>query len=123
MTEEKPSEAVPDPHKDVRRVAIDAFCMECDRVTPHVAIYVGHLLKARRCRTCGYIAGAGKLDLVKSYFDDALDRVLTKPGRLLKEFPHRRAMFAHALKRLPGKSIEEISYIKELLVDEEDWEK
>jgi len=62
----------------------DLHCETCDRVTEHELEYTGRLLDSVRCTVCGAHLEVPARDMLPSYLADLEQRVVSKPGRMLR---------------------------------------
>ncbi|MDK1030615.1 MAG: bh protein [Planctomycetia bacterium] len=98
---------------DVRIVKVEAECAECGEETLNEAVVVGKLLKCRRCMQCGNWVSPGRRVLAEAYFNEAIDRALTKPYRWLRQ--EHRYNWKGELVRLPLRLLEKLRQEKEYL--------
>ena len=67
------------------------YCLRCGREQPHRFVYAGVpekgelYLKAAVCRECGNAVRMDRIAIVESYTRKMVERVVTKPFRMLKE--------------------------------------
>jgi hypothetical protein len=105
---------------DVRIVRVEAECPECGDVTLNEAVVVGKMLKCRRCMECGNWVRPSTRVMAEAYFNEAIDRALTKPYRWLRE--EHRYNWKGELVRLPMRLLEKLKkeklYLKALFGSE-----
>jgi len=98
---------------DVRIVRVEAECPQCKEVTLNEAVVVGKLLKCRRCLQCGNWVRPSRRLLAEAYFNEAIDRALTKPYRWLRQ--EHRHNWKGELVKLPMRLLSKISKEKRYL--------
>jgi len=107
-----------------KSVEIEAYCSACKKVTTQDATYVGKFLRDRKCKECGAIESGDKGKLLKAYADDMVDRVLTKPYRLRKEWQEKRGDMLHSLPgRILRRPFREVDQLSDMLGESKEPEK
>ena len=95
---------------NVHRVVL--HCHECHQVAEHELTYAGRILASSRCTACGHQVRHEEQDLRTEYLHDLEQRLLTKPGRLVRRAARHPVRFAVSLPaavlRQPGKLLTEI---------------
>lgn len=61
-------------------------CSRCHQEAAHDLRYAGRLLAEIRCHNCGYTTRRDPSVLRTAYAEDVKQRVVTKPGRMLRRF-------------------------------------
>jgi len=87
-------------------------CSECGLTTEHDLRYAGRLLESTRCSHCGHVVELQQRVLLPAYLHDLEQRLVSKPGRLLRRaardgLPFLRELPA-AIVRQPFKIAREI---------------
>ena len=80
----------------------ELFCPACNQDCTHVITYVGDQISRIECALCHRRVEISRHELVKRYAADFLERVLTKPQRMTKEFEMDLRRF---LRSLPGRVV------------------
>jgi hypothetical protein len=70
------------------------LCHNCGQEASHQLAYAGRLLVATTCAHCGYSV---KHDIRCRYLADLRQRVVTKPGRMLRRFRRHPVSFVSSL--------------------------
>jgi hypothetical protein len=74
-------------------------CTSCGQTAEHELRYAGRLLESTRCTHCGHIVELEQRVLLPAYLHDLEQRVVSKPGRIVRRVGTDGATF---LKGLPG---------------------
>ena len=62
----------------------DLRCESCGEVADHELRYAGRLLESTRCANCGHHIVLTQRSLVPAYVRDLEQRMVSKPGRMLR---------------------------------------
>jgi len=88
------------------------FCINCNEETEHSVNYIGEYLKSIQCNKCGKKFEIDRRHLRTVFAEDFIERVLSKPHRMSKDFKEAMAYMVPFLpKRLfrePKKVLKEI---------------
>ena len=80
---------------DIHRVEL--VCDSCRQRTVHELRYAGRLLASSRCTSCGYRMRHEEQDLRAAYVQDLEQRLLSKPGRMVRRAIRHPVRFAASL--------------------------
>lgn len=104
------------------KLLIDAYCSRCRQETTNEAVWVGRLLKGRRCAECGLVMKPSRRLLAKCYLEELEDRVVEEAQKLRKTYGHNwRRLSLMVPSRLVSNSLKELLYVSELFRAEETW--
>jgi len=96
-------------------VEIKGYCPVCKTDTPNIAVYVGQLLKQRKCKICGKVISSLYKLRLEAYWDELLERASRKTLEVREEYRGRWVEFLAVLPlKLGIKAVEEAHYLKEL---------
>jgi len=88
------------------------FCINCNEETEHYVNYIGEYLKSIQCSKCGKKFEIDRRHLRTVFAEDFIERVLSKPHRMSKDFKEAMAymipFFPKRLFREPKKVLKEI---------------
>ena len=77
----------------------DLRCESCGEVADHELRYAGRLLESTRCTNCGHHIVLTQRSLVPAYVRDLEQRMVSKPGRMLRRAARDPLGYA---RQLPG---------------------
>lgn len=77
----------------------ELHCETCDRLTDHELHYTGRLLESTRCTVCGTHLDVPARDMLPSYLADLEQRIVSKPGRMVRRAGQDPRGFLRALPR------------------------
>ena len=98
---------------------MDGYCLKCGKVTPNAAVYVGDLLKQRKCLVCGEVMACEPGAMAKEYLKELAHRALDKPDELAREYRTDPTGFVMSIPfRAVSKSIRELDYLCKLFLPE-----
>jgi tRNA(Ile2) C34 agmatinyltransferase TiaS len=80
---------------DIHRVEL--VCDSCRRLTVHELRYAGRILASTRCTACGYQMRHEEHDLRAAYMHDLEQRLLSKPGRMVRRAIRHPMRYAASL--------------------------
>ena len=102
-------------------VEIDGYCPNCKKETLNTAVYVGKLLKQRRCKSCGEVIPSLYKLRMEAYFNELMERLCRKPIEVREEYRGRWLDFLTVLPlKLATKFYREAHYLKDLFGPEEE---
>jgi DNA-directed RNA polymerase subunit RPC12/RpoP len=78
----------------------DLRCESCGEVADHELRYAGRLLESTRCSNCGHHILLDQRSLVPAYVRDLEQRLVSKPGRMLRRAARDPLGYA---RQLPGR--------------------
>ncbi|WP_158894956.1 hypothetical protein [Amycolatopsis anabasis] len=85
-------------------------CPRCGQETRHELAYAGRLLVVTTCTRCG---NSLERDVRARYLADLRQRMMSKPGRMLRRFRRHPLSFTTSLPRtVPSKPLELIAEVK-----------
>ncbi|HAX17669.1 MAG TPA: bh protein [Actinobacteria bacterium] len=88
------------------------FCINCNEETEHSVNYIGEYLKSIKCEKCKKKFEIDRRHLRTVFAEDFIDRVLSKPHRMSRDFKEAMAymvpFFPKRLFHEPKKVIKEI---------------
>jgi hypothetical protein len=91
---------------------ITLFCINCNAETTHTVTYIGDYLKSIQCDSCLKKVEIDRRHLRTVFAEDFIDRILSKPHRMTKDFKEAMAylvpFFPKRLLKEPKKVIKEI---------------
>ncbi|MDP4083779.1 MAG: bh protein [Bacillota bacterium] len=73
------------------------FCVHCNDETPHIITYINSKIISVKCEECNKVSEV-KVDILKEFFKEMYERLLTKPSRITQEYKEDLNKF---LKHLP----------------------
>ena len=90
----------------------DLACETCGEIREHELHYAGRLLESTRCTVCGTEVEVTPRAMVPAYLRDLEQRVVSKPGRMLRRAARDPVGFARylpgAIARQPAKFAREL---------------
>lgn len=63
---------------------VELTCHSCHRLAEHELTYAGRILASSRCTACGHLVRHEEHDLRAAYLHDLEQRLLSKPGRMVR---------------------------------------
>jgi len=109
------------PRDELRRpneLEIEGYCLNCGRVTSNRAVWVGKLLKTRRCESCGEVMSARRRVMAKCYLDEFADRLAKLPPLVKPEKIRALGGRAHKLpSRALRRAAKEMAYLSDLFLN------
>jgi hypothetical protein len=75
----------------------ELLCTSCGETAEHELRYAGRLLESTRCLNCGHVVELEQRALLPAYLHDLEQRVVSKPGRMLKRASTDRSSFLRGL--------------------------
>ncbi|MDD5658397.1 MAG: bh protein [Actinomycetota bacterium] len=88
------------------------FCINCNSDTEHTVSYIGEYLKSIQCNKCLKKIEIDRRHLRTVFAEDFIDRILSKPHRMSRDFKEAMAylvpFFPKRLFKEPKKVIKEI---------------
>jgi len=101
--------------KERRVVEVTAYCFKCQEETANQAVYVGDLLKSRRCEQCGDVVSPAKRLMVDAYLDEFFERLCHKPVEMKHKYQNHWLRLAALIPaKFFTKLRNEIHYVGEL---------
>jgi hypothetical protein len=77
----------------------DFPCSACGETAEHELRYAGRLLESTRCTNCGHVVELEQRVLLPSYLHDLEQRVVSKPGRIIRRASTDGGRFLRGLPR------------------------
>jgi hypothetical protein len=74
-------------------------CTACGETADHELRYAGRLLESTHCANCGHIVELEQRVLLPSYLHDLEQRVVSKPGRMMRRVSADGPSFLRGLPR------------------------
>lgn len=69
----------------IEKVKTTLYCIHCEKDTLHELTYVANRIEKVKCLECGMEIKLDKKQLLLTYSEDLIERILTKPKRITKE--------------------------------------
>jgi hypothetical protein len=76
---------------------VELVCRSCHQVAVHELTYAGRILASSRCTACGHLVRHEEHDLRTAYVHDLEQRLLSKPGRMVRRAMRHPMRFAASL--------------------------
>lgn len=73
------------------------YCLYCKKETEHTIVYEGDMIKKIKCDECGTELEIDKEKAKKSYTEDFINRIFTKPQRMTEELQQDLTTFLLSL--------------------------
>lgn len=94
------------------------YCVECDKETEHIVIYLDDEIKSIKCKKCDRVSGIDKKELIEKYTIETAEHILKEPLRLNKRIKEHGSRFLFSFsKRLITKPYRVFNEVLELLED------
>ena len=87
-------------------------CTACGQTAEHELRYAGRLLESTHCTNCGHVVELEQRVLLPSYLHDLEQRVVSKPGRMLRRVSTEGAAFVWELPKAVAR--QPVKFAKEL---------
>lgn len=99
----------------MKETSLDAelYCPRCLSMTVHQMIYLNDRISRIECGTCGRAIGI-RVDVKYELYNELLNRIMTKPTRITKEYRDNVGLFLRTFpRRLSSKPFRLMKEVKE----------